>query len=845
MIRDDIETIELTKSSLIKWGETTRPINKLNNRGDADIKENQHSVFKTDWEKDDIILDLYKVRGLAGKGGMGKVYKVYHINWNIDLVVKTPIQKFLKNKILLEHFKKEAETWVSLVLHPNVVTCYYVRNINGIPRIFAEYVDGGSLQDWIENKNNIGQLYSGNRRTVLGKILDISIQIAWGLQHAHDNGLVHQDIKPSNIMMRSDGIAKVTDFGLANFRALAHKNIMPDKDTQFIHYSNSKNYDFTFGGGFTRAFCSPEQVEKYEQIKNKIDKEKITRITHKTDIWSWALSIIYMFTRKLIWESGDLGNKAFEKYLLLSHKHQSLPEIPDSLVSILKKCLSLKVRERPNSIGDLSQKLVEIYEIETGMRYPRKKENKLIHHSSIINNRALSNLDLGKPKEAFECLKQGLENFSNNLQLTYNHELFLWKTGKRTDMEVIGTLESLRERVPDKALLNFLISLIFIEKGDAKNAIKNLKRAVRIEKCILEIWEHLAEAQMGTNDIKAALETLKTLQSLNPDNISVRSLNNYLKKENKPPEKYKSRFWSKVEVNYYNKGEHKIIGFHEGTKRIIVLRNSDHRIDIVDKENSTLSQISKNDFKNIKLGIFSKDGELAAIIWHDFVSVWNIKEESLRYQSAIPESLRGSALTSPLLCNDGTLLFSKLSSLKQKASLYINSDEMQEFSKLIIEPSGNIKSMDQNPRTNKILTSSIKGICSLWNINSGFGNVFYHNPSGVFFAKFNHDNVLIIIGSGDGAITVGKFVKDNFKIIRQLHIDNERPISAALNSHNSLMVTIHQTKLDLNLGTIRIWDFVIGRCLSSLNDINVEWDSKIFIDDNESTLGSLFRFVWH
>ena len=75
---------------------------------------------------------------------------------------------------------------------------------------------GGSLSDWIKD----GRLYEGAPEAALARILDIAIQFAWGLDYSHEQGLIHQDVKPANVMMTKDGLAKVTDFGLA--RGPAH-----------------------------------------------------------------------------------------------------------------------------------------------------------------------------------------------------------------------------------------------------------------------------------------------------------------------------------------------------------------------------------------------------------------------------------------------------------------------------------------------------------------------------------------------------------------------------------------------------------------------------------------------
>ena len=162
------------------------------------------------WEPGDVVLGLYEVEGVLGQGGMGRVYRVRHRGWDLDLAVKAPLAAALDASGGADLFEREAETWVNLGLHPHVVTCHYVRRVSGIPLVFAEYVDGGSLHDADPRR----------RLDSAEGILDVAIQLAWGLHHAHEQGLVHRDVKPANVMLTSDGLAKVTDFGLARARSV-------------------------------------------------------------------------------------------------------------------------------------------------------------------------------------------------------------------------------------------------------------------------------------------------------------------------------------------------------------------------------------------------------------------------------------------------------------------------------------------------------------------------------------------------------------------------------------------------------------------------------------------------
>ncbi|MEM7020541.1 MAG: serine/threonine-protein kinase, partial [Pseudomonadota bacterium] len=236
----------------------------------------------TEWKTGQVLLDLYEVNKVLGTGSFGTVYHLYHRGWNSHLAVKSPKANTLQAAGGMDNFEREATTWVNLGLHPHIVNCYYVRRIDSIPRVFMEYVDGGSLDQWIKQRT----LYQGEDDTaILARMLDVAIQFAWGLHYAHEARIVHQDVKPANVMMTKGGIAKVTDFGLAWARPL--------KDSQ--SQSNDTNNTDTFfynGIGMTLGYASPEQQARKP-------------LTRRTDVWSWAVSILEMFAGERVWSTGS------------------------------------------------------------------------------------------------------------------------------------------------------------------------------------------------------------------------------------------------------------------------------------------------------------------------------------------------------------------------------------------------------------------------------------------------------------------------------------------------------------------------------------------------------------
>jgi len=159
--------------------------------------------------------------------------------------------------------------------YPHLVGFRFLRSVGNEIVIFAEYVKGGSLKDWIDEKD----LYQGGHKEALRRILDIAIQFAWRLDVAHKKGVVHQDVKPANVLISSDETAKVkgvqvTDYGLPRARATA--GIITSE------VSNGGAL-VSHAGGYTPEFSLPEQ-------------SLMGKLSLKTDIWSWGVSVLEMFT---------------------------------------------------------------------------------------------------------------------------------------------------------------------------------------------------------------------------------------------------------------------------------------------------------------------------------------------------------------------------------------------------------------------------------------------------------------------------------------------------------------------------------------------------------------------
>ena len=377
---------------------------------------------------------------------MGKVYKVYHRGWGKHLAVKSPRLNVFASGRGAELFQRECEMWVNLGLHPNVASCFYVRRIDGIPRVFAEYVSGGTLYGWVQK----ARLYSGDEQENLARMIDVACQLARGLQYAHDQGLVHQDVKTSNVLMTKDGVAKVTDFGLSKAIAAARQTVPTGKESPA-----------TARG--TAVYCSPEQARR-------------DALTQATDIWSWAVCVLEMFVGDITWMAGQTAGEALETYLELGPEQERIPEMPNALTNLLRRCFRPRPEDRPGDMAKLVAELESIYERAVGEPYPRKPPEPEAISADRLNNRAASILDLGNQQKAEQLWTQALQAEPDHPEARYNRALDWWRRGRITDTAAARELMKLCDRVSDPSRAQYLLAHIHLERGDIPRAYDIFRR---------------------------------------------------------------------------------------------------------------------------------------------------------------------------------------------------------------------------------------------------------------------------------------------------------------------------------------------------------------------------------
>jgi serine/threonine protein kinase len=421
-----------------------------------------------EWKVGDAILDTYEVKQIHTGGGMGLVYRAYHRDWKEELAVKSPRPDYFTTQDQQENFVRECVSWIGLGLHPHIVTCYYVRLLGGIPRVFAEYVAGGTLQERIKERT----LYQGGHEAALERMLDVTIQFARGLHYAHEKGLLHQDVKPANVMITPEGIVKVTDFGLARARAVSGETAVT---------GSQQSIQLSCVIGYTPAYCSPEQAGKKP-------------LTRRTDVWSWGVSVLEMFSGEVFWPLGTTALTALNTYLENGAEDDVIPRMPDGLVELLRECFREPEAERPRDMAAIVERLKMIYQSALGRSYMREEGQEAEATADVLNNQGLSFYNLGMEVEAGKCFEQALKANPLHLEATYDRGLHLWRSGKLTSNDVISQLMNVAASRLDDPILDYMMGLIHLERGDFGSAARIIASGEKMH--LVEI----GRALMGARD---------------------------------------------------------------------------------------------------------------------------------------------------------------------------------------------------------------------------------------------------------------------------------------------------------------------------------------------------------
>ncbi|MET9479663.1 protein kinase [Streptomyces sp. NPDC006638] len=410
------------------------------------------------WKRGKVVLGLYEVLDVLDGGGMGLVHRVRHREWNTDLAIKVPRSELAATAAQRARFEDEAGTWVGLGLHPNVVNCLYVRRVEDRPCVFAEWVDGGSLAELVRG----GGLYHAEGHDGAGtgfpaRALDLAVQTAWGIHHAHEQGVIHQDVKPANVMVDTGTwTAKVTDFGLAGARAAAGEAAYGAGPAGA---SLAASY-----GGMTPAYCSPEQAEAAAGAR--------VTLTRATDVWSWALSVLEMFVGDVPCERGQAAPEVFAAFLagLRAGPGPGPQAMPPALVDLLWRCFEVDPAVRPHRLDEVAAQLADVYADVAGEPYPNAAPQAADLLADGLSNQALSLLDLDRSDEAEALWRRASDVDPHHPSTVYNWAVYRWREGRLSDEQVLAKLRTARDIEGSRWRSDHLLGLVHVERGDDDTA---------------------------------------------------------------------------------------------------------------------------------------------------------------------------------------------------------------------------------------------------------------------------------------------------------------------------------------------------------------------------------------
>ena len=265
----------------------------------------------------------YEITAHIGSGGMGDVYKARDTKLDRDVALKFLPETFAADAERLQRFEREAKLLAALN-HPNIAAIYGTEHDGGSRFLVLELVPGADLSERI-----------GHGPLPVDDALAMSLQVTEALEAAHDQGVVHRDLKPGNIVVNPDGKVKVLDFGLA-------KALETDRDNSGLSHSPTMLASSPTVQGVilgTAGYMSPEQA------RGKV-------VDRRADIWAFGCVLLEMLTGRQTF-AGETVSDALASVLKTDPEWDGLPaDTPPAIERLLRRCLDKDPRQRLRDIGE-------------------------------------------------------------------------------------------------------------------------------------------------------------------------------------------------------------------------------------------------------------------------------------------------------------------------------------------------------------------------------------------------------------------------------------------------------------------------------------------------------------
>ncbi|MBI4460543.1 MAG: tetratricopeptide repeat protein [Acidobacteria bacterium] len=440
---------------------------------------------------------IHDTKGGKGKSGMGIVYIVTDAHTMTPFAVKTFQRWCLETPELVQRFLREAETWIRLEQHQNIVRAYYVAVLNGQPYVFLEYVAGSDLR----KKLAAGPLPVRDAHRY-------AIQFCRGMAHACKKvpGLVHRDVKPENCMFTPDDVLKVTDFGLVKVLASSERlqaqapqavgdNEALESQSQFFQTREGE-----MGVG-TLPYMAPEQFTDFANV------------TVRADIYSFGIMMYEMLTGRRPFRARR-PEEWFHMHstMVPTDPHLRREEVGKVLSQIVMQCMAKSPQERFPDFSILERDLSLLYHKNYFEEVPSAKVQELEALEILNVGAALSNL--GRTREALARFDKALEILPRLDVGWLNKGVVLWKMGR--EKEALECYDKAIEINPNSPQAWYNRALAYQNQESLEDALASYDRALALNPMHDAAWLNKGVILRKLLRSREAIECYDKALAINP-----------------------------------------------------------------------------------------------------------------------------------------------------------------------------------------------------------------------------------------------------------------------------------------------------------------------------------------
>jgi tetratricopeptide (TPR) repeat protein len=467
------------------------------------------------WKKGEVLLDRFRIEDLM-YGGMGFVYKVKDLKGSGFKAVKTYHNKYLWNRKVVENFLEEANTWIRLGRHANIVEAMFVQEVRGRPCVFIEFVEGEDLSTLISH-----------RRLTLRLSIAFAIQFCRGMIYAQQviPGIVHRDIKPGNTLVEMNGLLKITDWGLAKTAPEARVKLLG-----------------------TLPYMPPEQFKDASSVDTR------------SDIYSFGVMFYQMLTNRLPFTPK--GYPTLQDWRRLHSEVHPTPlreymsDVPPEIETLVHTCLEKLPVDRPQSFEIIMTQLQDVYKKLYGERIdiieqPVSEYERLCNKAASFNSlhqfedavtvckEAISLkgdipaawINLGIALEGLDRNEEALESYDRAVRIdpseriTWNNRGNALHALERFDEACVSYDRALELDPGYERAWNNKGWLLLDSLQRYQDALRCFDEAVRIDPNYVDAWNNRAITLWRLGKSEEAIESLDTALAINPTHV--KGLGNY------------------------------------------------------------------------------------------------------------------------------------------------------------------------------------------------------------------------------------------------------------------------------------------------------------------------------